>query len=1297
MNRTTLLFLTLFFYQSSFSQVNLNDGLVAYYPFNGNASDASGNANHGTPMNGVQLTQDRFGNANNAYFFDGVDDFISIPNSASLNPSNALSITLYFKPARNGLQNLIGKIASTGGVATQYQMAMDFNLHPGVLFGVNPIASGCAGVPLNSAYVNTGSPVGVDQWHCIVGTFDNGIQKIYLNGVLIETLNTGFTTLNQCVNATIQIGKWWNGDPLMYQGVIDEIRIYNRALNQDEVNSLCLSQQPCNNWLYLPSQPSYVNIGDLDVPGTSITVEANFNTILNNNGFGDLVAKHQGSADVNYLLRPYSGEITTSNGYFRAITFCPVEPHKIYHAAMVYDGSTLKFYRNGFLMAQVPATGTLFQNNWQTWIGYYQPQALPENFIGYINEVRVWNVARSQSDIIANMNASLPNPTTQPGLLAYYVFNDLTNKQGNPVWDGILGGSASINGASSACQFFRDSCEVTQGAISGIINDYTPVTGFDICKNIVSVEDATAFNVGDTVLMIQMKGAIIDSTNSASFGTIINSQNSGNYEFNYIKSKSGNEVELLNTLLKSYDIPEGRVQMIRVPYYQKAIINAPLTCLPWDGRKGGVLVLNSQDSVILYSDIDVTGKGFRGGIDPFSNPSSFFCNENQFYYPANQDIASQKGEGIAEVSDAKSFGRGALANGGGGGNSHNSGGGGGGNIATGGTGGYQYEGVPCNTTVPFDNRGLGGKSLAYSNVANKIFMGGGGGAGQSNNAEGFQSNGGTGSGIVIIIADKLKSNGNKIVAKGNAANACPVGGTGCHEGMGGGGAGGTTLLNINTYIDNANIDTRGGKGGDMTTAGFLKVGPGGGGGGGIQWFSVAGLPGNVTTINTGGQNGVATAYSNDPWGATPGNTGSNLFNLQIPFANTLFRTNIDSVRIKDSITSCNSFDFNGQAYTNTNPVSTWEWFFGDGGTANTQNTAHTYLVAGTFPVKLVITDINGCKDSITKNVTASILTMDAGPQDTICAPNSTILQATQNGGLSYSWTPSAFLNDATLLNPIASPPTTTMFTLSITAGSGCVQKDSVLITVRAAANFTIDPAISTCTDEPVQLMAGGGDVYAWTPAGSLDNAAIANPWANPTATTVYSVQITDTLCNNTGTLTTTVTVLPLPDIIASKSNDLNCTVNSSQLTASGGSTYSWSPATTLDNPATSNPVATPVTTTQYVVTGTDVNGCSNKDSVIVNVSNVNPGQFLMPNAFTPNFDGKNDCFGIKYWGTIQELEFNVYNRWGEKIFQSKDPAACWDGTYKGMKQPPGAYVYWIRARTSCVDKVFRKGTVILIR
>ncbi|MEI2738079.1 MAG: gliding motility-associated C-terminal domain-containing protein [Chitinophagaceae bacterium] len=257
--------------------------------------------------------------------------------------------------------------------------------------------------------------------------------------------------------------------------------------------------------------------------------------------------------------------------------------------------------------------------------------------------------------------------------------------------------------------------------------------------------------------------------------------------------------------------------------------------------------------------------------------------------------------------------------------------------------------------------------------------------------------------------------------------------------------------------------------------------------------------------------------------------------------------------------------------------------------------------------------------------------------------------------------------------------------------------DSVLITVRSANGFAIIPPANICSTKTIQLTASGGDIYVWQPAGSLDNPNIYNPTASPSSTTLYSVQITDTLCNNIQTLSTTVTVLPLPLISANKSNDIDCTTPQSQLMASGGAQYSWTPAGTLSNPNSGNTIASPAVTTQYVVTGTDLSGCTNYDSVTVNVTNLNKGGYLMPTAFTPNNDGLNDCYGIKFWGTILEVEFSIYNRWGERIFFTKNPTGCWDGRYKGLPQDPNVFVYMIKAKTTCEGSIFRKGTFALIR
>src|SRR5437868_2337729 len=162
---------------------------------------------------------------------------------------------------------------------------------------------------------------------------------------------------------------------------------------------LSFAQINCNNWLATPSNPSSAEFGQINVPGNKITVEAVIMRTTPYSGgllyAGDVVSKHDSPADVNYLLRPNTAEITTLNGYFRTPDICEIELNKTYHIAMVYDGSTLKFYRNGFLMSQVAATGNLYQNSWETRIGYYEHQLVNTNFIGYINEVRIWNTART--------------------------------------------------------------------------------------------------------------------------------------------------------------------------------------------------------------------------------------------------------------------------------------------------------------------------------------------------------------------------------------------------------------------------------------------------------------------------------------------------------------------------------------------------------------------------------------------------------------------------------------------------------------------------------------------------------------------------------------------------------------------------------------------------------------------------------------------------------------------------------------------------------------------------------------
>ena len=843
---------------------------------------------------------------------------------------------------------------------------------------------------------------------------------------------------------------------------------------------------------------------------------------------------------------------------------------------------------------------------------------------------------------------------------------------------------------------FPDNCITS----TTIINDYTPVISLDRCKNIINVGDGSAFNIGDTVLMIQMKGAVIDSSNTSSFGSVTNYKNSGNYEFNYIKSKSGNSVELLNKIERQYDLPDGKVQLIRVPYFQNYTVMNTLSCLPWDGNIGGVLVFNVQNDLTLNTNIDVTGKGFSGGHVINTSLNATNCFTNNYFYPNGTLIAATKGESIAAISNNISSGKGASASAGGGGNDHNSGGGGGGNATSGGFGGYQlYE---CNNSF-FDNRGIGGRGLLYNTTYNKIFMGGGGGAGHCNNgfvtpSENTNYNGGNGGGIVLITANTIIGNNYAIVAKGDSAFERNSSGGETHDGMGGGGAAGTVLISTNNYTSNLNVNVNGGKGGDMhaSLAGG-HIGPGGGGAGGVVWVKQSTIPANITITNTGGRGGYLLQENNNPYGTTGGSAGLNVFGLQIPIDNILFKPNIDSVRIQDSLKTCTDFDFKGLAYTNTNPIASWQWDFGDGGTAGTQNTSHTYI-PGNYTVKLVVTDINGCKDSITTNVIASTLTVNAGNDTTICSGQSVTLQATTNGGTQFQWNNSSLLNNSTILNPVATPPAgLTTFIITASNAAGCSRFDTVNILAKTQNTFSINAPSPICPNGTAQLIAQGGDTYQWQPSSGI-NSTIPNPVVNPSTTTTYTVLITDTVCNQTQSLSTQVVVLPAPNVQAFKQNDIDCIQNTARLNASGAVNYKWGPAISLNNPNISNPIATPTATTLYTVEGTDIAGCKNTDTISVVVDfSVKNGLFLMPNAFTPNNDGLNDCFGIKHWGVVEEVEFNIYNRWGELIFHTTNLNKCWDGKWKGRQQDPAVFVYWIKAKSLCGGDVFRKGTVVLIR
>lgn len=192
------------------------------------------------------------------------------------------------------------------------------------------------------------------------------------------------------------------------------------------------------------SGQKWVNIGDVDVTGNQITVEAFVRRQNNMN----IVSKHDGTDDCNYLLRPNSFQITTSEDFYICLNTFPLSPNTWYHVAATYDGSAIKYYVDGCLVNEIPATGNIIDNNWDAAIGNKSnwPNG-PEQFRGRIDEVRIWQTARSEEEIKLNMNLLL-NPTSEPDLRAYYrLNNDYENAQGYSGFDGSPQGSPSFDNA----------------------------------------------------------------------------------------------------------------------------------------------------------------------------------------------------------------------------------------------------------------------------------------------------------------------------------------------------------------------------------------------------------------------------------------------------------------------------------------------------------------------------------------------------------------------------------------------------------------------------------------------------------------------------------------------------------------------------------------------------------------------------------------------------------------------------------------------------------------------------------
>jgi gliding motility-associated-like protein len=331
--------------------------------------------------------------------------------------------------------------------------------------------------------------------------------------------------------------------------------------------------------------------------------------------------------------------------------------------------------------------------------------------------------------------------------------------------------------------------------------------------------------------------------------------------------------------------------------------------------------------------------------------------------------------------------------------------------------------------------------------------------------------------------------------------------------------------------------------------------------------------------------------------------------------------------------------------------------------------------------------------------------------DTVCVGVTRVYKVNDAATPSiYTWTIDG-ITQASVKNDISitwNTPGVFQLTVQEHANNGCdgdIRLGTVYVNPLPVANAGPDAVV--CFSTAIRLHGSGGDIYQWSPAKYLSNAAIANPVATiPFAGTYKYVLNVNSVygCKSVKSDTVSLTVLPPVKVFAG--NDTLITTNQPlQLNAvdvnnSGFINYTWSPSFGLSNAAIKNPMASYNNQLgnngqTYIVTARTVNGCEAKDNITVKVFVA--AEIYVPNAFTPNGDGTNDILKPILVG-IKELKyFAVFNRYGQLVYKTTLHGQGWNGMVKGEMQNTGGFAWMAEAIDYKGNTITRKGMAVLIK
>ena len=381
----------------------------------------------------------------------------------------------------------------------------------------------------------------------------------------------------------------------------------------------------------------------------------------------------------------------------------------------------------------------------------------------------------------------------------------------------------------------------------------------------------------------------------------------------------------------------------------------------------------------------------------------------------------------------------------------------------------------------------------------------------------------------------------------------------------------------------------------------------------------------------------------------------------------------------------------------------WQWDFGNGNTSTLQNPpAQLYTTAGTYPVRLLLSNSTGCMDTVTTTVEAyAIPVINAGLDTMICLGRGVNLTAT--GGDRYSWTPSTGLSCDNCASPVANPGTLTNYIVTGTSIHGCSSRDSIEVSVKYPFNMLNNPGDTLCVGQSMRLSASGAATYSWTPVTGLDDPTSATPLASPTVTTRYRVVGTDDRNCFTDTAYVPVIVYKIPTVEAGADRTINVgqTIDLIPSVSNDVIDAKWSPTGAIFRNIFPGITIKPRETTTYRVEVSNQGGCKATDQLTVNVI-CNGANMFIPNTFSPNGDGANDRFYPRGSGVFSIKTIKIFTRWGEVVFEknnfnANDPSKAWDGTFKGRQLNPDVFVYMVEVLCDNNTVLTFKGNVALIK